>query len=149
MRIKAEIDVDRPPEDVYALVMDPARLHEWVSVHDDLLEAPDGELNRGETLTQSLKVAGRCFRVHWRVVEDDRPRRVVWEGRGPVWTRARVVYDFAARDGGTRFGYANEYELPGRAAGRVAGRALARSAQREMRRSLDRLKQVLESGPSG
>lgn len=145
MRIEASVEINCPPEDVYRLVMDPDRLGEWVSIHHELLEEPEGELKRGSTMTQSLKVAGQRFRVRWRVAEDDGPRRVVWEGNGPVWTRARVVYDFDPRDGGTRFSYANEYELPGGAAGRLAGRAVARAAQREMARSLERLKDVMEA----
>jgi carbon monoxide dehydrogenase subunit G len=146
MRIETSVEIDRPPEEVYRLVMDPSRLHEWVSIHHDVLEAPSGGLKQGSTMTQSLKVAGQRFKVRWRVVEDDSPRRVVWEGNGPVWTRARVVYDFDERDGGTRFSYANEYELPGGAAGRMAGRYVGRAAQREMARSLERLKGVVEAG---
>jgi carbon monoxide dehydrogenase subunit G len=145
MRIDASVDVDAPPEAVYGLVMDPRRLDEWVSIHESLLEAPPGELDQGAKLSQCLKVAGKRFNVHWRVIEDDRPTRVVWEGSGPVWTKARVTYEFDARDGGTRFSYRNEYELPGGAAGRVAGRAVARAAKREMKRSLDRLKDIVEA----
>ncbi len=145
MRIDAEVDVKAAPERVYGLVMDPHRLGEWVSIHEDLLEAPSGELRKGSALTQCLKIAGRRFKVHWRVAEDDCPRRVVWEGRGPVWTQARVVYEFVERDGGTRFSYANEYELPGGGAGRLAGRAVSRTVQREMKRSLDRLKNMAEA----
>lgn len=138
------MDIDAPPEGVYRLVMDPHRLDEWVSIHDHLEDAPDGELARGSELTQCLKVAGQRFKVSWQVSEDDCPRRVVWEGHGPVRTRARVVYEFEARDGGTRFSYANEYAVPGGPAGKLAGRAVARAARREMRRSLDRLKNLLE-----
>ncbi len=145
MRIEDEVDIDAPPEAVYGLVMDPRRLGDWVSIHHRLEEAPDGELDRGSELTQCVKVAGQRFKVRWRVVEDDCPRRVVWEGRGPVRTHARVIYDLDGRDGGTRFSYVNEYELPGGAAGRLAGRAVTRTAEREMERSLDRLKQLLEA----
>lgn len=145
MRIDVQVDVKAAPKTVYGLVMDPHRLGDWVSIHEELLEAPSGELKQGSKLTQCLKVAGRRFKVRWCVAEDDCPRRVVWEGRGPARTRARVLYDFEERDGGTRFSYANEYELPGGAAGRLAGRAVSRTAQREMKRSLDRLKGMAEA----
>jgi carbon monoxide dehydrogenase subunit G len=145
MRIERTVDIQAPPERVYGVVMDPHRLDEWVSIHEDLPEAPDGELKAGSTLSQRLRLAGQRFTVRWRVAEDDCPRRVVWEGRGPFRTRAQVVYSFEGRDGGTRFAYANEYELPGGAAGRVAGRAVTRMAEREMDRSLDRLKTLVES----
>lgn len=144
MKVEGSVDVEAPPETVYGLVMDPRRLREWVSIHDRLMWAPDGELDKGSTLAQCLKVAGQRFTVRWCVTEDDRPRRVVWEGRGPVRTQARVTYEFAARDGGTRFSYANEYELPGGVAGRLTGRAVSRVAKHELNRSLDRLKALAE-----
>ena len=121
MKVEGSVDVDAPPEAVYELVMDPNRLGDWVSIHDRLVEAPDGELDKDSELAQCLKVAGQRFTVRWRVTKDDRPRHVVWEGRGPLRTRARVTYGFAARDGGTRFSYANEYDLPGGVAGKLAG----------------------------
>ena len=55
-----------------------------------------------------------------------------------------MVYELEERDGGTRFSYLNEYELPGGAAGRIAGRAVSAAAGREVERSLERLKQLLE-----
>ena len=144
MRVEGSVDVDAPPDAVYGLVMDPERLGDWVSIHDRLVEAPDGELDEGSTLAQCLRLAGQRFTVRWRVTRDDRPRSVVWEGRGPVKTRARVSYDFAERGGGTRFSYANEYELPGGVAGRLTGRAVSGIAKRELERSLDRLKAIAE-----
>jgi carbon monoxide dehydrogenase subunit G len=145
MKVEGSVDVEAPPEALYELVMDPERLGDWVSIHDRLVEAPGGELDKGSRLAQCLRVAGRRFTVRWRVTQDDRPRRVVWEGRGPFRTRARVTYDFTGRDGGgTHFSYGNEYELPGGAAGRLTGRAVSRIARREVDRSLDRLKELAE-----
>lgn len=145
MKVEGSVDVKAPPETVYGLVMDPNRLSDWVTIHDRLVEAPDGELDEGSALAQCLRVAGTRFTVRWQVTQDDRPRRVVWEGRGPLRTRARVTYDFAGRDGETHFSYGNEYELPGGAAGRLTGRAISRIARREVNRSLDRLKALAES----
>jgi carbon monoxide dehydrogenase subunit G len=145
MKVDAETDIRAPAEDVYRLVMDPQRLGEWVSVHQRLEEGPDGELDKGSRMTQCLKVAGQRFRVRWVVVEDDRPKHVVWEGTGPMRTSAKVVYDFEARgDGVTHFSYVNEYVLPGGAAGKLAGRAVSRVATRELERSLERLKKLVE-----
>lgn len=144
MTIEDAVSIDASPEQVYRLVMDPHRLEDWVAIHDHLEDAPDGELARGSELTQCLMVAGQQFKVRWRVAEDDCPRRVVWEGRGPLRTRARVLYQFEQQEGGTRFSYVNEYEMPGGPAGRIAGRAVSRAARREMRRSLDRLRNLLE-----
>ena len=56
------------------------------------MEAPAGELKAGSQLTQELKLAGRCFTVHWTVVESERPKKVVWKGRGPMHSEASVTY---------------------------------------------------------
>jgi uncharacterized membrane protein len=69
---------------------------------------------------------------------------VVWEGRGPVASQARVEYRFDPNDGGTDFSYVNEYDLPGGPLGRVAGHAVSRVTQKELDGSLQRLKQLVE-----
>ena len=96
MRVERTIEINAPPERVYDLVMDPRRLGDWVTIHAGLKDAPDGELRKGSELVQCLKLAGRRFDVHWEVVQAEKPKRVVWEGKGPVHSRAKVVYDLDA-----------------------------------------------------
>lgn len=146
MRVERDIGIDAAPERVYEVLMDPRRLEDWVTIHAELKAAPSGDLTQGSELSQCLKLAGQKFTVHWRVVEDDHPRRVVWEGRGPVGSKARVVYQLEPDgNGGTRFTYANEYSIPGGALGRLGGRAVAPASRRESERSLAKLKKLLEA----
>jgi carbon monoxide dehydrogenase subunit G len=144
--VKAErtVQVEAPPERVYDLVMDPDRLDEWVTIHDHLEDAPSGQLEEGSHLTQCLRLAGRKFKVRWTVVQNDHCRRVVWEGKGPVASHARVVYEFEPNGGGTRFSYANEYELPGGPLGRLAERTVSRMTKKALHDSLQRLKELVE-----
>jgi carbon monoxide dehydrogenase subunit G len=146
MRVERSIRIAAEPERVYDVVMDPERLGDWVTIHHHLEDAPPGPLEHGSKLTQCLKLAGRKFKVRWTVVENDPCRRVVWEGRGPVTSRARVVYDFGpdGRAGGTNFSYTNEYDLPGGPLGRAAGHAVSRITEKELDGSLKRLKSLLE-----
>ena len=144
MTVEEQIEIAAGPEAVYRLVMDPDRLGEWVSIHEGLERSPGRELAVGTEMTQRLKVAGRRFRVRWKVTEDECPERVVWEGRGPAGTRARVEYRFEPDGDRTWCRYVNAYELPGGPAGKLAGRAVAGAARREVKRSLRRLKGLLE-----
>jgi carbon monoxide dehydrogenase subunit G len=145
MKVQRTIEISAPPERVYEIVMDPKHLKDWVTVHEALIEAPDGELKKDSELTQCLKLAGRKFNVHWKVVEDDCPNRVVWEGQGPVHSQAQVVYELERNgDGGTRFSYMNQYDLPGGPLGKLAGRSVAGIAGREADRTLERLKKLIE-----
>jgi uncharacterized membrane protein len=144
VRVERRVQIAAPAERVYQVVMDPARLEDWVTIHHHLEDAPNGQLKRGSKLTQCLKLAGKKFNVRWTVVENDPCRRVVWEGRGPVGSRAHIEYGFSADDGATDFSYMNEYELPGGALGRIAGRTVARVTQKELEGSLQRLKSLVE-----
>ena len=144
MRVERTTHIAAPARDVYDVVMDPHRLRDWVTIHRDLEGSPRTPLKKGSELTQSLRLAGRTFKVHWRVVENEPCEHVVWEGRGPLASHARVEYRFDSNDGGTNFSYVNEYDLPGGALGRVAGRAVSRVTQKEVDGSLQRLKQLVE-----
>lgn len=144
MKVERTIEIEAPAREVYDIVMDPARLGDWVTIHDHLEDAPNGPLKRGSKLTQCLRLAGRRFKVRWTIVENDPCRRVVWEGRGPVGSHARVVYGFDENGQETRFSYMNQYDLPGGIVGRVAGRAVARVTEKELDGSLRRLKSLVE-----
>jgi uncharacterized protein YndB with AHSA1/START domain len=144
MKVERTTEIAAPPERVYELVMNPRRLEDWVTIHDHLEDAPDGQLQRGSRLTQVLRLAGRRFHVRWTVVENEPCKRVVWEGDGPVASHARVIYEFEPNATGTRFKYLNEYRLPGGPFGRLAGTAVSRVTAKELDATLARLKHILE-----
>ena len=144
MRVERRTHIAAPPQAVYDVVMDPGRLEDWVTIHHHLEGSPASPLRKGSKLTQCLKLAGKKFKVHWKVVENDPCEHVVWEGRGPVASQARVEYRFHPAEEGTDFSYVNEYDLPGGPLGRVAGRAVARVTQKELEGSLQRLRELVE-----
>lgn len=144
MRIEEEVEIAAPPETVYDLISDIDRLGDWVSIHQWAESPESGELKRGDELTQCLKLAGRPFKVRWTVVESDRPHRLVWEGRGPVRSKAMVLNELTPTEKGTRFTYTNEYELPGGPVGRMAAPMVKRVTSGELEKSLQRLKRLLE-----
>ena len=143
-KLAKDIHIDASPDAVYDVVTDPDRLGDWVTIQDKLEEAPNGDLKRGSRLVQQLKVAGKCFRVSWTVKEADRPSKIVWEGKGPLGTKAKAVYELEANDDGCRFSYMNEYKLPGGVAGAAVGQALRRVSGHEADKTLKRLKALIE-----
>jgi carbon monoxide dehydrogenase subunit G len=145
-KLEREIHIDAAPEDVYAKLMDPDCLGEWVTIQDELLEAPDGDLTKGSELVQRCRVAGQRFKLKWKVEQAERPRKTVWRGKGPLGSKAKVTYDLAENNGGTDFTYTNEYSLPGGPLGKVAGRAVVGASGAEADKTLKRLKKLIESG---
>jgi len=144
VKVERSIQIAASPEQVYEVIMNPACLAEWVTIHVALEDAPAGALEQGSELTQKLELAGRCFTVRWKVVENRNAERVVWQGRGPMRSHAGVTYELEPIDGGTRFSYTNEFALPGGPLGRVAGPVIKRVTASEIDSSLDRLKQLVE-----
>lgn len=145
-KLEREIEIEAPPDVVYDVVADPNCLGEWVTIQEELEEAPDGDLKPGARLRQRMRVAGTRFRLSWTVVEAERPSRIVWEGHGPMGSRAKAIYELSADgDGGTKFSYLNEYGLPGGPAGRLASRAILGASGREADRTLKRLKKLVEA----
>lgn len=144
--VRSEVELAAPPERVWEVVMDPHRLELWVTAHAGLGGDAPQALGAESTFEQELTVGGLSFAVTWKVTACEHPRAVTWEGSGPAGASARVRYTLApAGEGGTRFGYENEFELPGGTLGRLAGRAVGRRrAQREAERSLENLKRLLE-----
>jgi uncharacterized protein YndB with AHSA1/START domain len=138
------VDIAAAPEDVYDLIADPDRLEEWVSIHVALLDSPSDTLHEGSELTQCLRLAGQKFKVRWKVVESDRPRRLVWEGKGPVHSHARVANELEPTEGGTRFSYINEYDLPGGRFGKLAAPMVRRVTSGELEKSLESLRKLVE-----
>jgi uncharacterized protein YndB with AHSA1/START domain len=144
--VVSEIEIAAPPEAVWDVLMDPHRLGDWVTTHVALGDETPAELEEGSSFEQKLKVGGPGFKVTWKVVEAECPRRVEWNGDGPAGSGARVVYELEpAGDDATKFSYENEFKLPGGALGRLAGRTVgAAAAKREAERSLANLKKLIE-----
>jgi uncharacterized protein YndB with AHSA1/START domain len=147
-RVNASIDIDAPPQRVWDVVMDPARLGEWVTIHRGKAKASDHPLEDGSEVEQALSLRGVPFHVKWTVAEARAPRLAVWEGRGPARSKAHTVYRLEPNgDGGTRFDYENEFKPPLGPLGAAASRALVGGVpKREANRTLEALKKLVERG---
>ena len=146
-RVTASVRIGASPEHVWGVVMDPARLEQWVTIHRRLLHAQDGAPRVGYTMDQQLHMRGVSLEVHWRLAECRPAELAVWEGRGPAGSQARIEYRLTPEDGGTRFDYRNEFHPPLGAIGAIVSRALVGGMpEREARRSLARLRERIEQG---
>lgn len=145
--VTADITIDAPPGEVWKTVMDAEHLGDWVTIHRKLISADSGEPRQGMKMKQSLKLRGASFKVSWELARCESASVAVWEGRGPVRSKARTEYHLSENAaGGTDFHYVNEFSAPGGPLGKTASRALVGGLpQREAEKSLAQLKKMLES----
>ena len=125
--------------------MDPRRFGDWVTAHRKVYDAPSGELSEGDSFRQKLRVVGPSFKVRWKIVEAEEPTLAVWHGKGPGGAAANVRYELSENgNGGTRFDYCNEFELPGGPLSMPAKSIAGPPASKQARKTLQNLKALLE-----
>ncbi len=143
--VTASIHIQAPPAAVWDMVMNPAQLDEWVTIHRKLVHADDGPPRVGYTMDQQIHLRGVSLEVHWTLVECRPCELAVWQGRGPARSRAHSEYVLSAEDEGTRFDYRNEFRPPLGPVGALVSRALVGGIpEREATRTLERLRAQLE-----
>ena len=143
--VRAKIDIAADPATVYDVMLDPARLHEWVTIHRKVNRSDSGEPREGFEMDQTLCLRHANFKVHWTLTEAERPHRATWEGKGPAGSYARTSYRLTPDGDGTHFEYENEFKAPGGLLGAAASRVLVGGQpEREAQRSLQQLKALLE-----
>ena len=143
--VNESIEIAASPSEVWSVVMDPQRLGDWVTAHKKLYDAPSGELSAGDSFKQKLRVVGPSFKVKWSVVEAEEPKKARWRGKGPGGSGADVTYELTETDdGGTRFDYCNNFELPGGPLSIPAKSIAGPPATKQAKASLLNLKKLLE-----
>jgi uncharacterized protein YndB with AHSA1/START domain len=144
IRFTTDVHVERPPEDVFAYISDPAKLGEWQGT-DEVEQLTSGPVGKGTRFREIRKVAGRASEQITEVAEYDPPRvfaiKVV---EGPVPVDGRWVL---APDGnGTRLELTATGTGPKRL--RFADTLLAKLFKARFAASHKKLKHALEATPS-
>lgn len=142
--VEASIELPAAPDAVWPVVLDPHRLHEWVTIHRSLTSADDGPPRTGFRMDQQLAIRGVPVAVSWILEECEAPHIARWKGSGPAGARARIEYRLEPVEGGTRFVYTNDFTPPGGPLGRIAASALiGGTPEREAHASLERLRTLI------
>jgi uncharacterized protein YndB with AHSA1/START domain len=140
VRFHVEIDIDRAPEDVFALLTDIGRLPEWQA--SALSAAAEGPLGEGTRIREQRRLFGREYSVLHEVAVFDPPHRFeVRSVEGPL--PLTVSHMLEPSGGGTHLEVVAEARPKGMM--RLAAGAAAKAAESEFRRDFERLKELLEA----
>lgn len=143
-KVTKSIDLDASPAEVWAAVTDLSRLGHWVTIHKRFPESPPKKISKGTTFDQTLEVAGNDFDVEWTAKTVKENEELAWDGKGPAGTKAKTRYTLTEQDGGTRFDYENDFELPGGVLGKAVSGPIDSHSGKEAEKSLEKLKKLIE-----
>lgn len=138
------IEINRPPEVVFAYAIDPRTFPTWQPA---VLEgALDREVSVGAICTTTRKIGGSAREIHSRITEYDPPRRWADHGiDGPI--RGIVSVDVVPLDDGARSRITIAMDFEGHGIGKLlVPLVVRRQAASEMPSNMARLKAALEAG---
>jgi uncharacterized membrane protein len=144
--IERSVDVQRPADEVWAVLEDVRRIPAYSPSTVAVTEAPERITAPGQRFRQAIVVLGRRFESEWVVTELLSGRRVAMEGTIGVGARYCLVEEVNPQGPErSRLTVRITFTMPGGLLGRVAEALGAqRRAQREAEQVLANLKSQLE-----
>jgi uncharacterized protein YndB with AHSA1/START domain len=143
--IVSTIEVDRPPDEVFAYATDPTRFPEWQ--HDVVrVRMPEGQAPAvGSRFTTTRRIGGSERTMTQEITELDYPRS--WAARGMDGPfRASATVTVEPLSGGTRSRVTFALDFQGRGLGDLLTPVLRRMAAKQAPTSYRHLKERLEQG---
>jgi uncharacterized protein YndB with AHSA1/START domain len=143
---RVTVDIDRPVDEVFAFVADPANFPSWAgALVKESRQTSAGPVGVGTTFTQVNMLMGRRFVSEMRVVTHDPPYRYEYvTTAGPI--RFAGHYTFAPTGSGTRFTSVDQSQISGWL--RYLQPLLQPFAQHQIKVNLSKLKAVIEGRPA-
>jgi hypothetical protein len=141
------IEIDRAPDDVWAVVSDYAADTRWRKGIVEMTPDVDGPPRVGTRVREVLELAGRTYTTETAVTDVGPGLTYGFAGAGTSGrvSGRRTVTTSASGDS-ARFSYEVRLE-PGEAMPRVVAPLLARWLRHSMRRDLRRLRRLVEATP--
>ena len=144
--IVSEVDVARPPDEVFSYVTDPSRFGEWQSGVVSAQLEDEGPPAVGSRCIMTRRIGGTDRTSTSEITQISPPS--IWKIRGidgPV--RANVSVTVEPRQDGTQAHVALELDFQGFGFGKLIVPAVIREARKEVPLSCQKLKARLENGP--
>ena len=143
--IESEVDVARPPEEVFRYVTDPSRFGEWQSGVVSARIEGDGPQAVGSRCVMIRRIGGSDRTSTSEITELSPPRTWTIRGiDGPI--RANVSVTVDPRQDGAQAHVAIRLDFEGHGMGKLILPVVVREARKEVPESVQKLKARLEGG---
>ncbi len=85
-------EISAEPAAVWAVLSDPARLPEWVTIHQGYVGEPPATFESGTGYGQRVSIMGMPADISWTVTTVEAPTRSVTTGSGPMGINVANTY---------------------------------------------------------
>jgi len=151
-QVTVDTVISAPREEIYDFVADLSRRPAYCDHYlKDYRLARANPVGEGAAARFLLDAPIFRERAELSIVDADRPRRIVEEGRVGRLGRSRLVavYDFVPQAGGTTRVELTTYGEPATALDRFKQRRVHRWMRRQSKKALERLRRIFEEPPKG
>jgi uncharacterized protein YndB with AHSA1/START domain len=143
MRIENSVDIEMPPEKVFAFATDPASTALWAGPVAESKQTSEGPLGVGTTSTRVTQILGRSMESDYEVTEyEPNSKYSAKTTSGPLPIIETLLFD--ATESGTNVTLIGDLE-GGTGFFKLAEPILGRIAQRQTTSDLGALKDLLEA----
>jgi uncharacterized membrane protein len=144
-KIERSIVIDRPLEEVWGFVHEPANDPRWQPTIVESETSPEGPIRAGSRIREVRRFLGVRLEISYEVTGYDPPSRSsVKSVSGPIPFSGSYVFE--SLDGSTRFTVSGELDAHGFF--KLAEPVFTRIAGRELEANLGHLKDLLEAEPA-
>jgi len=137
-KANASIEIAASQDKVWAIISDPSRFEEWLSVHTKWKEAPPATLSKGATMAEVLTIMGMANTINFTVEEYDAPNSTKFSGTGMAG--AKISFTLSVEPTGDDACAASvDAEFISQMMVGAIGGAIERASTKELTASLEKL----------
>ena len=136
-KIEKTVEFDAPPEKVWAVVSDPSRLGEWLTLHKAWKGDVPTEFSKGSQVTAVVSLLNMPNTITWTVDEYEPPKQVRLTGTGMAGVKVAITLGVEPRDGGSAMSITVQFE--GQMIVGAIGQAVEKAGNQELDESTAKL----------
>ena len=140
--LERTLDIAAEPAAVWAVVADPGRFGEWLTLHESWSGPVPDEFAAGARVTANLTLLGLPMTITWTVDEYSPPRTVRLSGRGLAGVQVAIAATVTPHGSGARFTLA--VDVTGTLLAGPIGQAVEDAGTIELDNSLARLRTLID-----
>ncbi|MFJ4653144.1 SRPBCC family protein [Nocardia sp. NPDC088792] len=123
---------------LWAVISDPRRFEEWLTVHTKWKSEPPAQLSQGATMAEVLTIMGMANTIDFTVEQYDAPNSTKFSGTGMAGAKISFTLSVAAHGADASVATIDAEFISQMMVGAIGG-AIERASTKELDASLDKL----------